>query len=55
MEQKRGEGYKDFKKGGGQAGSRVRCLKKGRVLEPPYELDVLTTFCPSVLLDKCKT
>ena len=29
MEQKRGEGNKDFKKGGGQAGPGVGALKKG--------------------------
>ena len=41
MEQKRGEGKQRFLKrgGGGQAGSRGRCLKKGGGgLEPPYEL-----------------
>ena len=34
---KEGRGNKDFKKRGGQAGSRGECLKKGG-LEPPYKL-----------------
>ena len=34
VEQKRGERKQRFKKNGGQAGSRDRCLKKG-ALEPP--------------------
>ena len=35
---KEGKGNKNFKKGGGQDGSRDGCLKKERGLEPPYEL-----------------
>ena len=35
---KEGRGNKDFKKGGGQAGLRGGCLKKGWGMEPPYEL-----------------
>ena len=35
-----GRGNKDFKRGGGQAGSRSGCLKKGR-LELPYELRIV--------------
>ena len=35
---KEGRGNKKIKKGGGQAGSRGGCLKKGGGLEPPYEL-----------------
>ena len=31
---KEGRGNKDFKKGGGQAGSRVGCLKKGETGTP---------------------
>ena len=34
---KEGRGSKNFEKGGGKAGSRGGCLKKGG-LEPPYEL-----------------
>ena len=33
---KEGRGNEDFKKGGGKAGSRGGCLKKGGQ-EPPYE------------------
>ena len=35
-----GRGHKAFKRGGGQAGARGECLKKGE-LEPPYELCIL--------------
>ena len=41
MEQKRGE-RKDFKKGGGQAGSRSGCLKKGGAGTPLRTMDSLS-------------
>ena len=49
MEQKRGDGKQILK--GGQAGSRVRCLKKGR-LEPPYQL-WLVAYKRMLIKNKC--
>ena len=37
---KEGRGNKDFKKGGGQAGSRGWCLKKGGSLKPLQTMDI---------------